>query len=692
MKSRNRSLSHRLILSSLLIFAVILMITISIFLYLLSSLKSYNDDMDQERVSSWQTWMDDSLLGLQKYATSLDSEPFNATLKSVEEPIQGRLPASVYWFSDSISNYANTNNLIKEVFIWYPQSDLIVGSIGCFSASSYYALMNSLSKDGEERYFNYLRGSQMGYSLYEGLDGTLRFSFIYPMYSQRRIAGYVVAEIDRDALFHLLGSYRNDSYYRTLIDGTVLSESGNSELLTSGSGTCFSSSSETARGLVYEYWRNSSVNDIAFPLLITIIGVVISVFITYFGSKRMVEVNSRPVNNILRFLGLEADSEPSLALERLESLATEKGELLERLDIQKRKLSSAFLQYVLINRLGSLTAVEEIAAYYSVEIECAGFAMIVITSKRDSNETIQQKIEDSFSNTIVTIVQDRVAILFLYDGTSDFSDFISETSVMGRDWRVGVGLSYVSLNNIVVSYSEALLALEYSQSGEYHIYSHGDYDLVPAEEIDIPKMFTAELEMGRFAEALKYLDGVFESLFDHNEDAILRKVKLKGIMDELQAVSDISTVSYDSEQILKECIRNILLGLIDTSRQSEDIQDITDGSAVEKAMKIIMLKFTDPMFGLSALSEMVGCSNTYLSTQFKAHYGINVSRFIQNLRIEKAKEMLLNTDMRVKDIALAVGFSSDIAFLRVFKKAENTTPGAMRREAGREDEPDEDEK
>ncbi len=68
-----------------------------------------------------------------------------------------------------------------------------------------------------------------------------------------------------------------------------------------------------------------------------------------------------------------------------------------------------------------------------------------------------------------------------------------------------------------------------------------------------------------------------------------------------------------------------------------------------------------------------------LSTTFKKKYGIGIAQYINSLRIEKAKRLIVNTDENIKEIALSVGFSSDAAFIRVFKQFENTTPGRYKK-------------
>ena len=99
----------------------------------------------------------------------------------------------------------------------------------------------------------------------------------------------------------------------------------------------------------------------------------------------------------------------------------------------------------------------------------------------------------------------------------------------------------------------------------------------------------------------------------------------------------------------------------------------------ERARQYINLNFEDPMIGLYSISDMLGVSNTYLSTTFKKKYGIGIAQYINSLRIEKAKRLIVNTDENIKEIALSVGFSSDAAFIRVFKQFENTTPGRYKK-------------
>ena len=53
-------------------------------------------------------------------------------------------------------------------------------------------------------------------------------------------------------------------------------------------------------------------------------------------------------------------------------------------------------------------------------------------------------------------------------------------------------------------------------------------------------------------------------------------------------------------------------------------------------------------------------------------------KYLTNLRIERAKELLAHSDLRAADIAEAVGYNDPHYFYEIFKKKTGQTPGAYR--------------
>ncbi|ADL52766.1 AraC family transcriptional regulator [Clostridium cellulovorans] len=68
----------------------------------------------------------------------------------------------------------------------------------------------------------------------------------------------------------------------------------------------------------------------------------------------------------------------------------------------------------------------------------------------------------------------------------------------------------------------------------------------------------------------------------------------------------------------------------------------------------------------------------YLTRLFKKHLGVNLIQYINNSKIVKAKELLINTDMTIKEIAYFLSFKDEKYFMRLFKDYENITPTGYR--------------
>lgn len=81
---------------------------------------------------------------------------------------------------------------------------------------------------------------------------------------------------------------------------------------------------------------------------------------------------------------------------------------------------------------------------------------------------------------------------------------------------------------------------------------------------------------------------------------------------------------------------------------------------------------------LTALADNVGLNPSYLSRLYKQMTGIGLSKYIGDYRNVAAQNMLLNTPMKVGDIAAALGYNSALAFIRFFKKQNGATPQEYR--------------
>lgn len=98
----------------------------------------------------------------------------------------------------------------------------------------------------------------------------------------------------------------------------------------------------------------------------------------------------------------------------------------------------------------------------------------------------------------------------------------------------------------------------------------------------------------------------------------------------------------------------------------------------------------DEEIALQDIAARFFLSREYISRKFKQEIGVNLSDFIERIRMDKAKLLLQGRSLRIAQIAAVVGYKDEKYFSKVFKKLEGKTPGEYRREHGEGDAPAED--
>lgn len=94
---------------------------------------------------------------------------------------------------------------------------------------------------------------------------------------------------------------------------------------------------------------------------------------------------------------------------------------------------------------------------------------------------------------------------------------------------------------------------------------------------------------------------------------------------------------------------------------------------IRDVLEYIQAHHAEPLTG-EALAARFGYSRSYFSHLFSAHLRCTLADSITALRCGHAAQLLRETDMRVADVAMAVGFESLRTFYRAFKKQYHVTP------------------
>lgn len=132
-----------------------------------------------------------------------------------------------------------------------------------------------------------------------------------------------------------------------------------------------------------------------------------------------------------------------------------------------------------------------------------------------------------------------------------------------------------------------------------------------------------------------------------------------------------------------EELKSYMIELLQRALQlREQKSSVPYSGLLKDAISFMEANFAKPEISLNSVARAVNVSANYLSAVFSQEMGTTFVEYLTAKRMEKARELLLTTDMRSGEIALAVGYKDPHYFSFLFKKNHGCTPRDYR--AGKE--------
>lgn len=100
---------------------------------------------------------------------------------------------------------------------------------------------------------------------------------------------------------------------------------------------------------------------------------------------------------------------------------------------------------------------------------------------------------------------------------------------------------------------------------------------------------------------------------------------------------------------------------------SEHEKNQEDSNLIWPLLQYVNKNYSTPI-NLAELAAQFNLSNSYISRFFKKHVGMGLLEYVQRLRIERAANMLLHTNMTITEITFEVGFETTRTFARAFRE------------------------
>ncbi|MBT2700450.1 AraC family transcriptional regulator [Bacillus sp. ISL-40] len=226
-------------------------------------------------------------------------------------------------------------------------------------------------------------------------------------------------------------------------------------------------------------------------------------------------------------------------------------------------------------------------------------------------------------------------------------------------------------------------------------------------QADLFKVIKAQKSKGISSSILKYTEQVILFFTQGKKDELLQA--LQGFFREVEALS--------SPVMINEAVHYLLIGIanhwIENDGYSEDPDLLTDALNITKhASNFIQLKDRVKLWILHVMEKMAGLNKeqqnpiqiakvwiknnlgdnitikkiaqqvymnpNYFCDYFKTQTGETILDYVTAARLEKAKELLEKTDLKIYDISLSVGYQDTKYFSRLFKQWLGQTPSQFR--------------
>ncbi|MBC7325574.1 MAG: response regulator [Moorella sp. (in: Bacteria)] len=266
---------------------------------------------------------------------------------------------------------------------------------------------------------------------------------------------------------------------------------------------------------------------------------------------------------------------------------------------------------------------------------------------------------------------------------------------------VGIGRPAASIGELARSYAEAGTAAEFRMlyGGDQVIHADdvatrsgaGRSLPVPAEQ-----ELTLAIRMGDHQAANQQINNLFmRLLLEQEKRPALLKMKLLELTAlvanaaleggaEPEVVSDL-TLACSKELLgchnladIREELQGCLMALVDHVAASREQRN---SSLINRASQFIEANFSRELT-LEEVAQQVYLSPCYFSRLFKQVKGQNFIDYLTRVRLKAARELLLNTNLPVAEIAERVGYRDARYFGQVFKKQEGYTPSTFRKIGG----------
>lgn len=481
----------------------------------------------------------------------------------------------------------------------------------------------------------------------------------------------------------------------------------------------------------------SNIQFVGFVTLLLCIAIsILSIISSFFISKRFYS----PIQSMLALFGRNnpgkengreiSIKETVLIEQNISSLIDKANNLEVLLKDYEIYQKTRFLQSLVEGEFEGDRKVHEKLSYYGIDFDRNGYFVCFVLSldnyaqvlkeysEKQQNmlfiyisENITQEVFDKYKGFIVDVSTNEIAVIVNFDETDNPAELMNIsrnlakqihafiTEGMKYTFTLGVSTLRQGVGQIQECYREGASAVNYRlllgydnviffDSMEERSQSKASYPFF------IEKDILNNLKVGDedgVSNAMEEFTGyIYNNLTDDIE--LVRHYFLQLLSSSVKCIYEmdrnLETVSASYKDIYTAILREeTMKGMAATVKKLYEA--VLKSSVEKRSMK--NKELTDSVaryikenvggdLSIESLSAKYYISSSYLRKIFKDEMGVTVKEYTNNLRMERAKELLSNPNIKISDVSEKVGYLTVQAFTYAFKLDTGKTPGEYRTE------------
>lgn len=457
--------------------------------------------------------------------------------------------------------------------------------------------------------------------------------------------------------------------------------------------------------------KSRKVGNIVF--IVSLISLVIGIIVVVYMNSKVF----KPVFRMKQLFHLNSNYSKSEDLQHLETVANkllnDHVQLSKLFTMANEEASTKLLEDIYLGKMYRKEDIEQRWNRLFANWNNKGFAVAVVSIdnhfhwKRKYSEQDQILLKFALKNIIKEVITQRWKtesleliddkIIFIVDINNNHQEISKqfyhaiETSKRVLNFSCSIGISYMDthLSEMRSSIFEAENKLTFrlydGYSNVFDFSNRRETTKITIEAMDTKvRELKKTILTGNLTDSIDLFQEQVNDFMENGVHPDYFKSYLRNAFLELSELTD--TNQAYSESFVDEIIHTLDwndIGQIVTQQIKKLVEELNDTKSnknhglCDELVHYMHQNYHIPI-GVNEISDSVGISVSMASQLFKDIKGETIYSYLTNLRMEKAEEMLTNTNATIATIAEKVGYTHENSFIRVFRKSKDITPGKYR--------------